>query len=73
MTKKTEFAIGEEVKVGRVTAVCQESSDAEDCCDCCFTQLCEDVVELAGATVCGYCSREYRTDGNDVIFKLKEE
>ncbi len=66
MSNKKEFAIGEEIHYKDVVLVV-EVSDDDKCCDGCYFNC------ASGLHSPYNCLHDYRTDGKDVIFKLKEE
>lgn len=59
---KKEVAIGEVVEYQGEHLLCVEKNDNEDCCGCAF------LAEDDDCKFSGYCSKEYRSDGKNVIF-----
>ncbi len=59
---KREVAIGEVVEYQGEHLLCVENTDNEDCSGCAF------LAEDDGCMFSGYCCKEYRSDGKNVIF-----
>ena len=59
---KKEIAIGEVVEYQGEHLLCVEKSDNEDCSGCAF------LAEDDDCKFSGYCYKEYRSDGKNVIF-----
>ncbi len=69
MSNKKEFAIGEEVTIQGKVYICTAHADFDVCAD---TDC--DLLRHTGVCKCRQvCDKQQRTDGKDVIFKLKEE
>ena len=60
--ERKDVAIGEVVEFQGEHLLCVEKTDGDDCTGCAFISKDKD------CNFSGYCSKEYRNDGKDVIF-----